>query len=109
MTKKELKILLALNGNQRLVHLEDEIFSSSDYVIVHYVKCAIYYSTFTGAGVIGPEYIKIKDVPHILFYFSRRVIKGRWIAAETIFDRFNKDSWSTCYNRYCRLDIYLAP
>jgi hypothetical protein len=98
----ELKILLTLNGQQRLPHLESEIFASRDlYTCYLDALCKDYdwyenYSNY-GIGCIAYRYSKsvikgrwpeaekvIATSPQFAYCYAKYVIKGRWPAAEPI-------------------------
>jgi hypothetical protein len=100
MTLDELKTLLALNGNQRLAHLESEIFANKDlciqyldglskkYVWAFSLKYHMYRYPLIAVRLSQDRWPEaerlIASNPVSVFYYARDVIKGRWLEAEAI-------------------------
>lgn len=120
MTIDEFKILLALNGNKRIEHLEEEIFSNEVFIKMylgvltsHWLgSCkssksiathAQWYAwNFINARWIVAEPYIMKD-PDCASYYALKVIKGRWIEAEQyIMKDANRWVWY-CYNNCIKI------
>jgi hypothetical protein len=75
MGLNELKMLLALNGNQRLSHLEAEIFTREE-LYKFYLECiSNKYEWYW-------HYVISANLPWLAYKYSMCVIKGRWSEAE---------------------------
>jgi hypothetical protein len=96
MTLDELKTLLALNGNQRLAHLEEEIFADKE-LYTYYLKSISTMRFTNDVGsmirnyaifVIGgrwPEAEKmILENPYDVYFYTTDIIKGRWPEGEAV-------------------------
>jgi hypothetical protein len=78
MTLDELKMLLALNGNQRIPYAEEEIFADKilyKVYLVHLRHCV--------SDLVSFEE-DIEVFSWLAFEYARMEIKGRWPEAETI-------------------------
>jgi hypothetical protein len=110
MTIDELKMLLALNGNQRIPYAENEIFGNTplyfyyitaltekyDWVTQHALSVAgplddldIKWLAFRYAyAIIGKRWPEAEKIiitnAHYSYHYSVNVIKGRWLEAEHI-------------------------
>lgn len=82
MNLNELKILLALNGGQRLPHLEVEIFANEELT-------ELYTISYLGRWMII-------DIPWKLQYHAKHAMKCRWPEAEIVIKR-SRPHWK----RYC--------
>lgn len=98
----ELEILLNLNGNNRLVHLEKDIFNCPDVQVIYLYLTRIIDNCSCKSHVY--EYLKSSSGHTIqsdtgacwaIFYISEHVLHGRWTEAECI---LIKDEW--WYNTY---------
>lgn len=104
ITLDELKLLLSLNGNQRLPHLESEIFSGTIEMRNFYLECMTRfrldnrglteYVAFDHARIRG-QY----DAEWAVYMYSKLVIKGRWKEAECVFAI--NSTWWTEYKDLC--------
>jgi hypothetical protein len=79
MTLADLKTLLALNGNQRLPHLEVEIFAD----IILYT---CYLESICSKYVWYKSYHKDRsgDLAWLVYVYTYNVIKDRWVEAEAV-------------------------
>lgn len=68
LRKKELRIIIALHGNKRIPHLEEELFSRFD-IALDYMRALHTYKT----------YHSLQD---IIFLYAKDVLKERWPVAE---------------------------
>ena len=100
MAASELKLLLALNGNRRIEHLEEEIFADRVLAELYLTSLCKSYSWYdTSSPVSELAYIYVAEViggpwpaaePIILstaedaYYYARYVTRDRWLAAEPI-------------------------
>lgn len=79
MTKDELKTIIALSGDKRLSHLEDEIFASSTLAHVYLAMIA----KILWPGDTMPNIISTVDTAPIIFSYAKRYLNNeRWLAAE---------------------------
>jgi hypothetical protein len=74
MTLDELKTLLALNGNQRILHLESEIFSNEE-IYTYYINKLVEKDT---------AYYPNSYVVYLIYYYIHRIIRKRWPEAEDV-------------------------
>ena len=101
---EELKLLLALNGNSRILYLENEIFANSELTLCYLAHMHAYR---TGNPVM---YLNIEDVPWVIYAYARDIIKGRWVEAEpTLFSTSNLSAnlgaiWACHYARIYSLE-----
>jgi hypothetical protein len=91
MNRDELKMLLALNGNQRLPHLEEEIFSDENLYSYYLVEiCNIY--------IWCCHYSNCDDYAGLAHMYAMDVIGDRWPEAEAVI--FSDFMWSVMYNKF---------
>lgn len=85
ITINELKILLSLNGNQRLPHLEEEIFFSRELTVIYLERLLQEHDAEinlkSNKNNTYSDYT-ITDVSRAIYVYSRNKIKGRWLIAE---------------------------
>lgn len=95
MQLSELKLLLALNNNTRLLHSEEDIFISSEDVILHYVSNVIYPLAFErDFDWLKP--LLITDVSFVILHYTAFITNERFIAAEP-FMKNCTDHWARQY------------
>lgn len=101
ITKNELELLLNLNGNNRLLHLEEEIFSGKKEIVHAYLESL----TRGGMATRYPDIIAMDkyivshtDVEWAIHMYAKYIINGRWPAAEGLFTA--NSFW---YNQYCNI------
>ena len=74
MNIDELKMLLALHGNTRLVYMESEIFANKElYKCYLESLCSKYISDVSG-----------HQPPVWAYYYATEVIEGKWAEAEAV-------------------------
>jgi hypothetical protein len=91
MTLKELKILLVLNGNQRIPYAEDEIFSNKSLYTLYLKKVCNEY-VIDGSS----------DLPRLVYLYATDAIKDRWLEAERVITKCS--FWSVWYAKDFELD-----
>lgn len=84
MDYNELKLLLTLNSNERLPHMEEEIFADSDEIIHLYL-----YSICKATD----WYLESDVIDDMIFFYARYTLQSRWPAAEATMKR-------CCQRRY---------
>ena len=72
--REELKILLALNGNKRIPHMEEEIFANGYLTRIYLTRLV--------AGIGDHDDPELFSNGYHIFYYARDVIKARWYEAE---------------------------
>jgi hypothetical protein len=91
MTVDELKTLLALNGQQRILYAEEEIFTNSElytcYVLEFGSRCRIKFNT--------------PNIAWITFRCAELLIKDRWPEAENL---IASTPMSAYHYAYCILE-----
>lgn len=90
MQLNELTVLLALNGNKRLEHLEEEIFTSSEDIILYYMSTVI-------AKYAKWDYrpAAMHEVPFVIALYASAT-KQRIIAAEYLLDGYYATRYKEC-------------
>jgi hypothetical protein len=96
-TCKDLKILLSLNGNNRLPHLEKEIFSSRELYTLYLCKLA----ETCDISVYDVE--EIDDMCWVIYSYSKYVIHARWPEAESVI--LLNLRWGTWYRFIWGIDV----
>jgi hypothetical protein len=76
MTLKELKILLALNGNQQIPYAEEEIFNSKELSLIYLLAIS--------EDLLWHKDYTYEDIPHLAYNYAIDIIKGRWPEAEKL-------------------------
>jgi hypothetical protein len=91
MALDELKTLLALNGNQRIAHLEKEIFADEKLYTCYLESICSKYVEYEAYEPGKPG-----DLSWLAYMYAGEVIKGRWPEAEAVIatDRY----WAYRYN-----------
>jgi hypothetical protein len=93
MPLDELKTLLALNGNARIPHLEDEIFANKELYTWYLVELNKDKEWFSEFDPCEPS-----DIIWLACSYANDVIKGRWTEAEVL---IMADPWLACmYSEY---------
>lgn len=87
--KNELALMLALNGNRRLPHLEKEIFADID-LVRQYMGALTLYDPSLHRCVTG-------NLPYVVFCYIRYILQHRWPEAEPLI-------YDTPYWNYIRTD-----
>jgi hypothetical protein len=90
MTLDNLKMLLALNGKQRIHYMEPEIFASKRL----YKR---YLNNICSAYDFYNEYTDVSPGT-LIYYYSWDIIKGRWPEAEKVIA--NDSNWAYYYAMY---------
>lgn len=81
----ELQVLLALNGNARLYHLETEIFANESLATTYTTALTPWYRS-------GKRLLLTQRV----YAYSRYIIGGRWPEAEECIMKY-PDEWTAKY------------
>jgi hypothetical protein len=93
MTLNELKTLLALNGNQRLPHLEEEIFADKSLYTVYVVSLC---KNFDRLELYKK---RIENISWLIFRYATSILKSRWPESELVIakDRYYADWYNKCF------------
>jgi hypothetical protein len=82
MTLNELKTLLALNGQQRIMYAENEIFGNIELTDA-YLKSLCYNVHIKNRFRWRPNN-NIRSIAWLAYWYAAHVIKGRWLEAEPL-------------------------
>ncbi len=91
----ELNVLLALNGNQRLLYLEEEIFSNRELACEYLHRLCEDFSWYSQCISFGHQ---LDPAPNLVYYYAYFVLDTRWLSAEQFISNNKK-----VYNNYCSL------
>ena len=84
-TVTELKLLLALNGNSRLPHLEEEIFANS-VLTVTYLYClsrVFITNAYTMYDTVE-DFVILERQAWAVYYYCSLILKEPWEEAEVV-------------------------
>lgn len=95
MTKDELKLLLSLNGGQRIFHLEQEIFASRSLSNTYLNTLCSQYQWYRPGT----------SNDWLVYFYARNVIKWRWPEAEFLILRHHPGEPISLYYR----ELYDTP
>ena len=96
ITVDEIKLLMKLNGGQRLPHLENEIFSKFETgcAYLNEIRSKKLHISSASHGTCNPGYT--------ICAYALYVINGRWFEAEKFLLMYGDSTWVDVYrNRYC--------
>lgn len=103
MTKDELTLLLALNGNMRIVHMEEEIFADEKLAILYLQAMTCYRlqamaQDYEIAHLINNYKWDGEMIAWAIYHYALLVINGRWLVAEHLMQGVTE--WKFACNYY---------
>lgn len=96
---EELKLLLSLNGDQRLPHLEKEIFTNRCLTVYYLERLIIDLNEGTQISIIRDKTkTTANDLAWAVYIYSKYKIKDKWPIAEKFLSE--DPHWYNCYYRH---------